>query len=94
MASGSLIAAHDNVFNRQVLEENALYFSNPEDIAGLMDRLPCASDVAELKKRNLEKIIQRYRWPDIITKYERFMLYCLSMKKSNARNILYRRYSG
>jgi len=94
MASEALIAAHDNAFNRQVLEEHALYFSNPEDIEGLVDRLPRGLDAGSMKRQNLEKIRDRYHWPDIIASYERFILYCLSMQKSNERNILYRRYSG
>lgn len=94
MASEALIAAHDNVFNRQVLEGNALYFSNPEDIAALVDHLPAGLDAGGMKKENLEKIVQRYRWPDIIAGYERFILYCLSIQKSDAKDILYRRYSG
>ncbi|MBN9384508.1 MAG: DUF1972 domain-containing protein [Chitinophagaceae bacterium] len=94
MASEALIAAHDNVFNRQVLEDNALYFSSPEDIAGLVDHLPPGLDTVGMKKENLEKIVQRYRWPDIIAKYERFILYSLSTQKSNAKDILYKRYSG
>ncbi|HVW58476.1 MAG TPA: glycosyltransferase, partial [Puia sp.] len=94
MAGGALIAAHDNVFNRQVLEGNALYFSGPGDITGLVDRLPAGLDAVSMKKQNLEKILQRYRWPDIIAKYERFILYCLSVQKTNAKDILYRRYSG
>lgn len=94
MASGALIAAHDNVFNRQVLEENALYFSSQEDVAGLVDQLPAGLDAVSIKKQNLEKILQRYRWPDIIARYERFILYCLSVQKTHAKDILYRRYSG
>ena len=94
MASGAFIAAHDNVFNRQVLEENALYFSGPRDITGLVDQLPPGLDAVSMKKQNLEKILQRYRWPDIIARYERFILYCLSVQKTHAKDILYRRYSG
>jgi len=94
MASEAMIAAHDNVFNRQVLEEHALYFAGAEDITGLVDHLPTGLDAADMKRHNLEKIVQKFSWPDIIEKYERFILYSLSMQKNNERSILYRRYSG
>jgi glycosyltransferase involved in cell wall biosynthesis len=95
MGSEALIAAHDNVFNRQVLEENALYFSSPGDIAGLVDHLPPGLDYAGMRRNNREKVAQHFSWPDIIASYERFILYSLSMQKSKIeRDILYRRYSG
>jgi glycosyltransferase involved in cell wall biosynthesis len=93
MASEALIAAHENPFSRQVLGEDALYFSNPEDIAGLVDHLPSPQDITGMRQRNLEKIVQLYSWPDVIAQYERFILYSLSMR-NNERDILYRRYSG
>jgi glycosyltransferase involved in cell wall biosynthesis len=92
MASEALIAAHDNAFNRQVLEYDALYFSGPENIADLVNGLPPGLATADMKKRNREKIGERFNWPDIIARYERFILFSLSTK--NERNILYRRYSG
>lgn len=94
MASEALIAAHDNVFNRHVLEDNALYFSGPGDITDLVDHLPPGLDAACMKKRNLQKILQRYHWPDIIERYQRFILYCLSTQNTHAKDTLYRRYSG
>ena len=92
MASEALIAAHDNAFNRQVLEGDALYFSSPENIADLVDCLPPGLAAADMKRRNREKIAERFNWPDIIAHYERFIL--LSLSTSNERNILYKRYTG
>jgi len=88
----ALIAAHDNAFNRQVLEGDALYFSSPGNIADLVDDLSPELAAADMKKRNREKIAERFNWPDIIAHYERFIHYSLSTK--NERNILYRRYPG
>lgn len=93
MASETLIAAHDNPFSRQVLDAHALYFSGADEIAHLVDHLPSDLVIAEMKKCNLEKIVQRFSWPEIIAQYERFILYSLSMR-NNERDILYRRYSG
>ena len=37
MASSTLIAAHDNPFNKDVLKENGLYFKNSNDISELLN---------------------------------------------------------
>lgn len=97
MASEALIAAHDNPFNRQVLEGDALYFSSPVDITGLVDSLVVPLNAAGIKRRNRAKIAEHFSWPDIIAQYERFILQSLSLQPRETpheRDITYRRYSG
>jgi len=89
MASEALIAAHDNAFNRQVLGDDALYFSNQEDITDLIEREPAPGPVGAIKQRNRQKIQEQYNWPDIIARYERFILYSLSIRNHEG-NILFR----
>ena len=71
MAAQTLIVSHDNKFNRSVLEENAFYFSNLEDLVNLFNR-----DLNKKRKKfssnNLDKIERLYRWPVIVKKYESF----------------------
>jgi glycosyltransferase involved in cell wall biosynthesis len=96
MASQALIAAHDNAFNRQVLAEDALYFANAEDITRLVEGLPAGLPAADMKRRNREKIVKDFNWPDIISHYEQFIMQCLlardHLAQDHERNILYRRY--
>jgi len=96
MASKALIAAHDNEFNRQVLGENALYFSDAKDITTLVDvpRPLKGGNICEecMTRRNQEKIREVFNWPAIIAHYERFILHSLYIHR-NERSILYRRYS-
>ncbi|HVU56822.1 MAG TPA: DUF1972 domain-containing protein [Puia sp.] len=91
MASEALIAAHDNPFNRQVLGGNALYFTDAEDISGLANGLPEGLPVADMKRQNRERIMKDYSWPDIISRYEQFILQSLFTR--NEGNILYKRYT-
>lgn len=91
MASEALIIAHDNPFNRQVLEGNALYFTDAEDITCLADGLPVGLSVADMKRQNRERIMKDFNWPDVISHYEQFILQSLLAR--NERNILYRRYT-
>ena len=93
MASRALIAAHDNAFNRQVLGEDALYFSEPAAITALVNGLPLTQAEKEgMVGRNQEKIRQDFSWPGIIAHYERYILNSLYIHR-NERSILYRRYS-
>jgi len=93
MASEALIAAHDNPFNRQVLGEDAYYFSNATEITDLVQHLPPNLTISGMSARNRQKILERFSWPDIIARYERFILYSLSIRNHEG-NILYRRYTG
>jgi glycosyltransferase involved in cell wall biosynthesis len=75
MACGCVIAAHDNIFNKAVLGEEAWYFSSAEQVTGLLDRETRTEKVEAWKDSNLEKIRTRYNWPGIIDEYERVFLH-------------------
>jgi glycosyltransferase involved in cell wall biosynthesis len=71
MAAGARIIAHDNPFNRYILEEDALYFKTKDELAPLLreleNRWPSS---AELIRNNKEKIRTDYQWENIIKQYE------------------------
>jgi glycosyltransferase involved in cell wall biosynthesis len=94
MASQALIAAHDNAFNRQVLEHNAYYFSDAGDVTRLIDQCGHGLKEEEMIVRNLEKIRQKFNWPAIIDSYEQFILQCHQYAHEHERAIVYRRYPG
>ena len=68
MACRSFILSHNNPFNKGVLGEDAIYFSQKEEL------MQCFRSIEELlikngqtfKDSNFEKIIRVYNW-DIIT---------------------------
>lgn len=68
MASHALVAAHDNPFNRSVLEDNALYFADADAVARIL-----ATDPAPLRerfvRRNLEKVARVYDWERIAAQH-------------------------
>lgn len=92
MASKALVFAHENAFNRSVLGEDAYYFSSAADITVFIEEFNRGAREDGMTQRNYEKIVERFNWPGIITKYERFILQSLFLFR-NERNILYRRYS-
>ncbi len=70
MAAGCSIAAHDNDFNFAVLGEHANYFTNPADIASVIDQPPAPAILSGRRTRNHRKLEQEYSWEDIIDQYE------------------------
>jgi glycosyltransferase involved in cell wall biosynthesis len=74
MASGCAIAAHDNPFNRAVLNDQADYFSGPEEVASILDRRVDTDLQYAWKEKNLEKVKKIYNWDQIIDQYESVLL--------------------
>jgi glycosyltransferase involved in cell wall biosynthesis len=93
MASKALIAAHDNVFNKEVLGEDAVYFSSAADITYLVDHVPPGMLKGVMTRNNREKIFRKFNWPDIIAKYERFILQSLLIHRP-ADPIFVRQYGN
>lgn len=75
MAAGCPIAAHDNPFNRSVLNLNAFYFSNSLDVQRLL-----SEDVIDINeysyiKENLQTLREKYTWGRIVEMYEIFFTF-------------------
>ena len=71
MAAGAFIIAHDNGFNRGILEKHALYFKDAEDLKNILISLDAGlADKEAFIAANREKISEKYRWERIIDEYE------------------------
>lgn len=70
MASRSCIVAHDNVFNRTILEENAFYFTNENDVKKHIESKIPEDEVLKLKNRAQKKIEEQFSWDKIVRTYE------------------------
>ena len=70
MASHAFIAAHDNRFNRTVLEANALYFTDSDGVAEILRR-----DHGDIRERfvaaNLLKVDNVYNWEKVAREHLR-----------------------
>ncbi len=72
MASKAFIISHDNIFNRSVLKENAIYFNTINNINNII------SDFDNLKnnknsfiENNIQSIKDNYSWVKIANQYEK-----------------------
>ena len=74
MASQSLIVAHNNVFNKSVLEEDAFYFSTPADIKNILEKKIEKTNYASYLNHNNHKIINLYSWTYITDRVEKCLI--------------------
>lgn len=79
MASSSAICAHENVFNRSVLGDDATYFRTSKDVEVLLAKF-CREESLRFVENNLIKIHNYYDWKLIIDSYESFLLKCVTHK--------------
>jgi len=77
MASNSLICAHDNIFNKSILEGDAYYFTSSEQISDLINNKIKVTE-NEFVINNKEKINDLYSWQKIVTDYNSFFVQILN----------------
>jgi len=76
MASEALIAAHNNPFNKAVLNSDAYYFSNSNEVHSLVETVQRNGDNKLMIRNNLHKIRYEFNWESIIDQYEKFAIEC------------------
>ena len=85
MASDSFICAHDNIFNRTILKQNAYYFNSAEDVSRVL-LTKDKRDHLSFLEINRETIKSVYNWDRIIGQYENHF------KQILPQNTLWRSY--
>jgi hypothetical protein len=70
MASKSLICAHDNVFNRAVLGNEACYFSSVQNIIYCLEKDKTDEEIQAWCEINVQKIKRDYSWDKIVLQYD------------------------
>lgn len=76
MASKACICAHDNPFNRAILENEAFYFQTSQEITKILDS-EISSDCLGRKERNHLKVQEEFTWDKINSSYESYLESCL-----------------
>ena len=76
MASKALIAAHNNDFNKGVLDENAFYFSKAEEVKKILNTIK-KSDNLQFVENNYVAIASTFNWEKINEQYLQLFKQCL-----------------
>ena len=79
MAAGCFIFAHDNIFNRAVLKENAFYYPSADKVTEYLNRIDTIAEGSKIQytARNIEVIRNEYSWESLIDKHEKYFYWLL-----------------
>ncbi len=70
MAAKAFILSHKNNFNESVVENNAFYFTNIDELVSLLQNKSLLDHKKEFITNNLTKIDTIYKWELIVNSYE------------------------
>jgi glycosyltransferase involved in cell wall biosynthesis len=74
MACSNLVIAHDNPFNREVVENSGLFFATRAELAAAVNAIDNAQvDSHELGRQARERILARYTWDQIADSYSELL---------------------
>jgi glycosyltransferase involved in cell wall biosynthesis len=79
MGCSALIAAHNNVFNKSVLGDDAFYFLSAEQVSHIVNTTGNRNLYQHKLDNNIAKIIDFYNWRSVTDKYE--SLFVESLRK-------------
>jgi glycosyltransferase involved in cell wall biosynthesis len=80
MACGCRIAAHANMFNQAILQNEADYFSNDKDVSEILNNSVEEQIIDQRTQINLQKIRSVYNWDRVVNEYEQLMLQLCSKR--------------
>ncbi len=72
MAAGCFILANDNIFNRSVLKNNAIYYNSPDEVTRILNDEKCFSDKEALIANNIQRISTDYSWERLVDQHEEY----------------------
>lgn len=83
MASNCFILAHDNIFNKAVLGENAIYYPSSVDVTDILNNIDvlAAQKKEQFTQNNIEVIRKEYSWKKLIDEHEKYFTWMLKQKR-------------
>lgn len=71
MISKNLIIAHDNIFNREVCEDSAVYFKDAEQLRAEIEFADNnMKNLLEMKEEAYQRVLNYYSWEYVVHNYE------------------------
>lgn len=81
MASQALVIAHNNDFNKGILKDNGIYFSNPVEVKNILESVK-KSDNLQRVQNNYNAIVNEFNWKKINGQYLQLFEECFSRHKA------------
>jgi glycosyltransferase involved in cell wall biosynthesis len=84
MASECFILSHDNIFNRTVLRENAIYYQSVDDVKNLLNGIDELVNKykEDYTQKNLDVIRNEYSWDKLVDEHEKYFEWMLEDVKN------------
>jgi glycosyltransferase involved in cell wall biosynthesis len=82
MASGALIAANNNEFNVSLLQKDAYYFLDAEEVTNLVEKVSHGPKEYNMISNNIKKIQEEFSWSKIIDQYADCIIECHNDKNA------------
>ena len=85
MSSDCFILANNNIFNKAVLGDNAIYYQSYDDVTLLLDQIDYLTKKHKNNfiQNNLKVIQQEYSWEKLIDEHEQYFKWLIGQKKNN-----------
>lgn len=83
MASDCFILANNNIFNKAVLNDSAIYYSNATEVSNILNSIEKLAEKYKEKfiAQNLEVIRQEYSWEKLVDEHEKYFYWLLEQKR-------------
>ena len=83
MASDCFILAHNNIFNKTVLGNNAIYYETSNKVTSLLNQIDelAQSHKNDFIKKNLDVIRNEYSWEKLVDEHEKYFQWLLEQQK-------------
>lgn len=83
MASDCFILANNNIFNKAVLNNSAIYYSNATEVSNILNSIENLAEKYKEKfiAQNLEVIRQEYSWEKLVDEHEKYFYWLLEQKR-------------
>jgi glycosyltransferase involved in cell wall biosynthesis len=83
LSAGNAVVAHDNVFNRWVAGNGALYFSNETELSGIFDRLTEDDEtVIKLRDASWARFQEAFELNPLLNRYETLLANSISRRSA------------
>ncbi|MCQ2211195.1 MAG: DUF1972 domain-containing protein [Paludibacteraceae bacterium] len=87
MASNCFMLAHDNIFNKAVLGDNAFYYNSDVQVTDLLNRMDmCIPEKSKMVNANLDKIRSEYSWSHLVDLHEEYFKWLMQDNGKNRTN--------
>jgi glycosyltransferase involved in cell wall biosynthesis len=80
MASQALVVAHNNDFNKGILKENGIYFSNATEVKNILESVKKNDNLPKVQN-NYQAIIKDFNWDKINGQYLQLFEECMAKGK-------------